>query len=392
MTETAGALADVRILDLTDERGIYGAKLMADLGADVVRPEPPQGDPLRSRGPHFEAAGAGCTSLWYAYFASNRRFFYLDLQAPQAAEQLAGLVAHADIVLTCDRGFGLELLDLKAAQEQRGELVIINTSSFGQTGPWRDYLAPDIVAGALGGAAATTGDVDTPPLKGFGELNFMVSGAYVAIAALGALFSARATGKGQRADVSVHECLVSCLEQVLMLYWYADRLMREDNVLPRRGSTHWSDAYSVMSGINGSIMITPTPDFDNQLAWLIEEGVHEDLIDPKYMEPENLRLRIDRTMEILRNWVAGKDVEALFHEAQSRHCPYGWVLPIERVADNPQLDARAWYTPYNIGEAQTKATGAPYHFSATPWALADHHGPDADTAAILADIGWSDEQ
>ena len=392
MTEVTGALADVRILDLTDERGIYGAKLMADLGADVVRPEPPGGDPLRSRGPHFEAAGEGCTSLWYAYFASNRRFFSLDLQSSEAAEQLASLIAHADIVLTCDGGFGMQALDLAVAQARQPELVVINTSSFGADGPWRDYLAPDIVAGALGGVAATTGDADTPPLKGFGELNFMVSGAYVAIAALSALFSARATGKGQNADVPVHECLVSCLEQVLMLYWYSDKLMREEKALPRRGPLHWSDAYTVMSGKNGSIMITPTPDFDNQLAWLIEEGVHEDLIDPKYSEPENLGLRIVRTMEILRKWVAGKDVEALFHEAQSRHCPYGWVLPIERVADNPQLDARHWYTPYSIGKAQTTAPGAPYHFSATPWKLDAHHGPGADTTAILADIGWSTEQ
>ena len=135
----------------------------------------------------------------------------------------------------------------------------------------------------------------------------MVSGAYVAIAALSALFSARATGVGQRADVPVHECLVSCLEQVLMFYWYADKLMRPSNVLPRRGATHWSDAYTVMAAKNGSIMITPTPDFDNQLAWLIEEDAHEDLIDAKYMEPENLGLRIQRTMEVLRNWVANED-------------------------------------------------------------------------------------
>jgi crotonobetainyl-CoA:carnitine CoA-transferase CaiB-like acyl-CoA transferase len=391
MGDMVGALADLHILDLTDERSIYGAKLLADLGADVVRPEPPGGDPLRQRGPHFEQAGAGATSLWHAFFASNRRFFTVDPETDEAAAQLQRLVERADIVLTCDRGFGMDLLDLQAEQQKHPELVIINTSSFGQQGPWRDFLAPDIVAGALGGAAATTGDVDTPPLKGFGELNFMISGAYVAIAALSALFSARATGAGQRADVAVHECLVSCLEQVLMFYWYSERLNRDSNVLPRQGATHWSNAYTVMSGQNGSIMITPTPSFDNQLAWLIEEGVHEDLIEPKYMAPENLGLRIQRTMEILRKWVATKDVESLFHEAQERHSPYGWVLPIERVADNPQLDARRWYTPYKIGEAETQAPGAPYHFSATPWSMADYHGPGADTATVLAEIGWGDK-
>ena len=385
---TEGALQDIRILDLTDERGIYGAKLLADLGADVVRPEPPGGDPLRQRGPHADAAGAGAASLWHAFFASNRRCFIVDVDRVEGAQQLSALAAGADIILTCDQAYGVDQLELDALAAAKPALVIVNTSSFGQSGPWRDFLAPDLVAGALGGAVATTGDVDTPPLKSFGELNFMVSGTYVAIAALAALFSARQTGAGQQADVSVHETIVSCLEQVLMFYWYADRLMRPSKILPRQGATHWSNAYTVMNGRNGSIMVTPTPDFDNQLAWLIEEEAHGDLIDPKYMAPENLGLRVERTMELLREWVADKDVETLFHEAQERHCPYGWVLPIERVADNPQLDARQWYQPYQIGQAEVTSPGAPYRFSETPWQLKPHSGPADEAAAVLADIGW----
>ena len=93
----------------------------------------------------------------------------------------------------------------------------------------------------------------------------------------------------------------------------------------------------VVPGKNGAIMVTTAPSFDAQLTWWIEEGVQEDLIDPKYMEPENLRLRTHRSMDIMRRWVANKDVEDLFHEAQSRHSPYGWVLPIEQVAQNPSL-------------------------------------------------------
>ena len=98
--------------------------------------------------------------------------------------------------------------------------------SFGNEGPWSDFLAPDIVAGALGGAAATTGDVDTAPLKNFGELNFMISGSYAAIAALSALYSQRRTGQGQTAHLSVHECIASCLEHVFMFYFYHQTLNR----------------------------------------------------------------------------------------------------------------------------------------------------------------------
>jgi crotonobetainyl-CoA:carnitine CoA-transferase CaiB-like acyl-CoA transferase len=384
-----GALADLRIVDLTDERAIYGGKLLADLGADVVRPEPPTGDPLRQRGPHCASAGADATSLWHAFFASNRRFFALDPEDPAGLAQLRQLVAHADVVLTCSGAFAVEAADLQVACDRRPELIVVDCSSFGPSGPWADYLAPDLVAGALAGAAATTGDVDTPPLKGFGELNFMVSGTYVAIAALGAVYSKRMSGTGQRVHVPVHECIASCLEQVLMFYWYAETLGRpEDKVLPRRGATHWSNAYAVMQARAGSVMVTPAPDFDAQLAWLVEEDAHADLIEPEYLDPENHQLRIKRTMEVLRDWVATKDAQALFFEAQQRHAPYGWVLPIEKVADNPQLEARNWFVPYRVGNSEIRAPGAPYHLADTPWALNDYPGTATDSATILVEIGW----
>src|SRR3954447_24676899 len=96
----AGPLAGVRVLDLTDERAIFGAKLLADLGACTLRPEPPGGDPLRRRGP-FAGEGKVRASLWYAYFGSNRVGASFDEGAPDAAGRLRTLCASADIVLEC---------------------------------------------------------------------------------------------------------------------------------------------------------------------------------------------------------------------------------------------------------------------------------------------------
>ena len=174
-----------------------------------------------------------------------------------------------------------------------------------------------------------------------------------------------------------------------MFYFYQQTLKRpEGRVLPRRGALHWSDAYSVMPGKNGCIMATPAPNFDNQLMWWIEEDVHEDLIDPKYMEPENLRLRTQRAMDIMSRWVATKDVEALFHEAQSRHAPYGWVLPIEKVAENPQLQARDWYVPYQIDDVAITSPGTPYHFSKTPWQLKPYQSRALPVNAVAEQMTW----
>jgi crotonobetainyl-CoA:carnitine CoA-transferase CaiB-like acyl-CoA transferase len=348
----------------------------------VIRPEPPEGDPLRQRGP-FTADGAD--SLWYAYFGSSRRCCAVDLAAPADRARLQALVERADVVLTCRGAFATDAVDLAAARSERPALVHVAVSSFGADGPWRDLLAPDLVAGALGGAVATTGTPDTTPLKTFGELNFMVSGVYAAIAALAALRHARNTGEGQQVEVPVHECIASCLEQVLMFACYGEAMGR-GRVLPRQGGTHWSMAFTVMPAAGGAIMTTPMPDFDAQLAWLIEEDAHQDLLDEQYALPENRPLYVGRMMQVMREWVANQDPEALFFKAQARHAPYGWVLPIERLADNPQLAARDWWVPYAVGSQTVKGPGAPYRFSATPWQHRDSEPVAADR--LLAELGW----
>ena len=377
-----GALDKLRILDLTDERAIYGAKMLADLGAEVVRPEPPDGDPLRRRGPHIEGT-AGRASLWHAFFASSRQFVTLEPRKEAGVALLNRLVEWADVVLASSGAFAVAEAGLDEARQRRPELVVVETSSFGPDGPWRDYLAPDLVAGALGGAVATTGDADTPPLKTFGELNFILSGAYTAIAALAALYRVRDSGTGQRVHVPVHECIASCLEHVLLWYWYHDKMPNAaSRALERRGSLHWTNAYVVMPAKRGAIMVTPTPSFDNQLVWLIEKDAQEDLLDPKYQEPEHRRDYIRRFMEVLRNWVATRDVEELFFEAQDHHAPYGWVLPIDKVAENPQLEARDWWVDYPFAQDPVRGPGAPYRFEATPWRLGPYGGVGADTEAV----------
>lgn len=387
-----GALATVRVLDLVDERGIYGVKLLADLGADVIRVEPPGGDPLRARGPFKDDSPGPTRSLWHAFFASNRKFVSVDLSKEPGRRRLEQLARWADVIV--DSGTLAEAgIESRALLDEKPRLVIISVSSFGAAGPWKDYLAPDLVAGALGGFCATTGDVDTPPLKGYGELNFMVSGAYAAIAALAALRHARETGEGQLVEAPVHEAIASCLEQVFMCLWYHEQLpMEHEAVLPRRGSLHWTNLFQVVAAKNGSIMVTPAPDPDAQIAWLAEEGAHQDLLDEKWEKPENRDRLVDHIMEVMRSWVATKPVEEFFFVAQERHVPYGWVLPIDKVAANPQLDARSWWTEYRVDADTLRGPGAPYRLSETPWRNPRPYlGPGADTDDVLAALGWDDD-
>ncbi|MCY3571381.1 MAG: CoA transferase [Chloroflexi bacterium] len=358
-----GPLANVRVIDLTDDRAIYAGKLIADLGAQVVRVEPAGGDPLRQRGP-FHGNGA---SLWHGFFASSRDF---QTEEPDSVSRLA---RSADVILDCER-----LSDPEALLEANPRLVIVDVTSFGRSGPWTDYQAPGLVAEALGGVAATSGDADTPPLKLYGDQYAFVGGVYAAVGALAALNHARETGQGQIVRLSTHQALGSILEHVLMWAWHHEMLPFADGpVLPRQGSLHWSNAYVVMQAIGGSIMITPTPDFSKQVAWLIEEGTGMDLLDERFSDPANLAEMIDLTMTTLREWVSTKEVEPFFHEAQARHHPYGWVMTTPEVAANPQLEARDWWTPYPVGDAMVRGPGAPYHFSDTPWRVKSLDDPPA---------------
>ncbi|MDP6605443.1 MAG: CoA transferase [Dehalococcoidia bacterium] len=409
MAAVAGPLAGVRILDLSDERGIFAGKLLADLGADVVRVEPPGGDPLRRRGPFIErdagddggtedakdAGHAEPVSLWHAFYASNRRPVTIDAASEAGREQLRGLCLEADAVLDCGTlaAAGLSIEELVSAKP---DLVAVDVSSFGPDGPWRDLRAPDLVASALGGFAATTGDADTQPLKAFGDMTRVTAGLYAAIAILAGLRHARERGEGQRIDVPVHTAVASCLEHVLMFFWH-----QEGRVLKRQGSLHWSGAYEVMPVPGGHIMVTITPSLERNLVWLVEDGAHQDLFDEQYQQPENLALLIPRIMQVFREWVATKELPSFFFDAQERHYPYGWVLTPDEVAGNPHLAERDWWSRYPAGqEADPEAAlgpGTPYQFSDTPWVPP---GPAAETVtgtvdgsgrtveAMFDEIGW----
>lgn len=385
----AGALREVRLLDLADERAIYGSKLLADLGADAIRVEPPEGDPLRRRGPFTTDGGDEKHSLYYAYYGSNRRSVALDLNTDDGREQLRRLAIASDVVI--DTGtLAAAGIEVSALLEERPSLVIVSVSSFGSSGPWAEHLTTDLVAGALGGFVATTGDVDTQPLKAYGEVNFGTTGLYAAIGALAALRHARETGEGQLVELSAHEAIPSALEHVLMWAWFHDDLvMAESDVLPRRGSLHWSDAYEVMTAKDGAVMITVTPDPMKQLAWLVETGAEQDLLDPKYADPEQQLQMMWRMMEVLRDWVVTRDVEEFFFEAQERHFPYGWVLSPDRVAESPQLAARDWWAEYQIGDREVRGPGAPYTLGDTPVSSRRSvAAPGAATAEVLEQIGW----
>lgn len=380
------ALQQTRVVDLSDDKSIYGVKLLADMGADVVRPEPESGDVLRTRGPFDEDSGE---SLWYSFFASSRRHFTVEESSSASLYELNALLGCADLCFLGKENALADKVNVAAARTRNPKLVVVDVSPFGTTGPWRDFKAPDLVASALGGSSGVTGDDYTPPLKLFGELNFTISGAYAATAALAGLHHAQNTGDGQLIEIPVHECIASSLEHVFMWYYYHKHFPNaRARALERRGSLHWTNLYVVMPTKNGTMMVTPTPNVEAQLAWLIEEDSYQDLLDPKFEEPENRRRYFERMMEVIREWVAAQDIEDLFFKAQERHAPYGWVQTVAQVAENPQLEARCWWQTTEVGGRKVKGPGVPFQFRDTPGRVANPEWLETDTSSVLDAVGW----
>ena len=219
--KTEGMLTAYRVLDLTDEKGLLCGKLMADLGADVVKIEPPDGDPARRIGPFYHDERDPEKSLfWWAYNA-GKRGITLDVATADGQAMFKRLVEKADFVIESSApGYMDSLgLDYAALEGINPGVIMVSITSFGQAGPHKDYKAPDIVALARGGVMCLWGDPDRPPVRiGHHSQAYLLAGASAAGAAMMALHHRSLTGEGQQLDVSVHECVVRAAYQAMTVW------------------------------------------------------------------------------------------------------------------------------------------------------------------------------
>ena len=209
--KTDAMLSPYRVLDLTDEKGQLSGKLLGDLGADVIKIEKPGGDPSRNLGPFYHDEVEPEKSLnWFAFNASKRGIT-LDIEKPEGKELFKRLVKSADFVIeSFPPGYmdnlGLGYSDL---EKVKPDIIVIAVTPFGQTGPYRDFKAPDIVLWAMGGRMFAIGDADRPPLRmSHHSQSYIQAALDVGVSAMMALNYRQMTGEGQFIDVSIQTALV----------------------------------------------------------------------------------------------------------------------------------------------------------------------------------------
>jgi crotonobetainyl-CoA:carnitine CoA-transferase CaiB-like acyl-CoA transferase len=224
MVDRQAVLAPYRVLDLTGELGPLCARILADLGADVTKVEPPSGDPARRRGPFPGDRPDPESSLSWAAWNANKRSVTLDLELPAGRDALQRLARNADFLVESFPPGHLDRLGLgyTTLAEQNPGLIVTSITPFGQTGPYSQYRASDLELMAAAGCMSLTGEPEGPPLRISLPQASAWAGVYAAAGSLLALQHRYLTGEGQHVDVAAQSCLLSALSHA-PIFWDLNR-------------------------------------------------------------------------------------------------------------------------------------------------------------------------
>jgi crotonobetainyl-CoA:carnitine CoA-transferase CaiB-like acyl-CoA transferase len=223
--EIRGALSRLVVLDLTQFlAGPYCTQILVDLGARVIKIEPPEGDMTRTLPPHFVRG----SSAYYLSVNRSKESVVVDLKQPEGRDLFLRLVQGADVVAENFRPGVMARLGLDYARlaEANPRVVVCSVSGFGQDGP--EHLSPayDIIVQALSGVMSVTGIPGTPPVRTGVPIGDLAAGMFAAIGVLAALLQREATGRGQYVDVAMLDSQISLLSYLAVYFLVSARSPR----------------------------------------------------------------------------------------------------------------------------------------------------------------------
>ena len=368
---SAAALTGIRVLDLTTNYAAYAGRLLADLGADVVRVEPPEGSPLRSLAPCQTGPTGAPLSFAHAFLDAGKRSVTLDLMTAAGRELLAELTASSDAMIETPSAAAADHIDFELVRQRNPGLVLVSISAFGRDGPYAGYQATDLTLLAAGGLLSLGGYVDSEPLAVQGEQAMLASGIYGAIAVLTALYERTQTGKGCWIDVSGQECVAFALEDAVAEWSINGHVRRRLGDGAREAGTGvypCKDGYiSMVAGrlgtANAFVMLT---------QWVAASEVPggASLLEPQWQDfkfrqsPEG----IARFAEIFGAFCRTRGKQELYREGQARQIAIAPVNTVADVLQDAQLAANSYFQPQFERNSGREITfpGPPYRLSRTP--------------------------
>jgi crotonobetainyl-CoA:carnitine CoA-transferase CaiB-like acyl-CoA transferase len=367
------ALSSLKVLDLTHHiSGPYATKMLADMGAQVIKVERPgTGDPCRSLGPFVNDQPHPDKSLLFLHLNSNKRGITLTPKQTAGTKILRSLVEWADLVVVNDSPAAAERLGLtyEAISAVNRNAVMVSITNFGLAGPYSDYKAWDLVEYAMSGLMYIFGNHDRAPIAHALHQAQFRAGTVAAGASLVALYgsgsggASDSEGKGNLVDISIMEVLTSSLRDTISQYTYQGVVRRRS---PRFGrgigrTVATADGYLVPTGIGAGA------DWETFADFL---GVPE-LKDERFATQEDRIRNAEDLDEIITKCFLQRSKLELFHEAHAWRFHFGVVLTSREVSENEQLRDRGFFTEMDHPVAgRLTYPGASAIYSETPWRAA----------------------
>ena len=268
-------LGGYRVLDLAGEGAAFAGRILADLGADVVKVEPPSGDPARTLGPFWHDEPHREKSLFWSPYNAGKRSVTLDLEREDGRALLRPLVGAADFLVESFKPGYLDGLGLgyKALSRLNPRLIMASMSPFGSEGPYAQYEGSDLVGMAMGGFMYTHGDSDRPPVSFSHPQAYLHGGAEAAAACMLAHSWRERTGQGQHVDVSIQEAVIWTLQNAAW-FWDLQRVnLKRSGAVRRRADGVM--VRTIWPCKEGHIMFPLGSQYAAMARWMDEEGVLE---------------------------------------------------------------------------------------------------------------------
>jgi formyl-CoA transferase len=381
-------LDGIRVLDLTRVlAGPYCTMVLGDLGADVIKVEPPDGDETRAWGPPF----AGGESAYYLCVNRNKRDMVVNLKTEEGREILLELARQSDVLVENFRPGTLRRfsLDYESLHGIHPGLIYCSISGFGQTGPLRDRPGYDFMIQAMGGIMSITGDPDGEPMKVGVAVADLFAGQNAVIAILAALQARRQTGRGQHLDISLFDSQIGWLANVASNY-----LISGD--LPKRyGNAHANIVpYQSFTASDGWFVIAVGNDrqFERLCTLIGRPGLSE---EERFATNSARVIHREDLVDLLKPIFALRPVSEWLRDLEQAEIPCGPINNLEQVFSMPHVTAREMLVHVNhptIGDC--RLVGSPLKMSETsveytlpPPRLGEH-----TTTILVESLGYSPAQ
>lgn len=343
-------LDSYRILDLADHRGQLCGKILADMGGDVVKIEPPGGDPVRRKGPFLHDDPHPEKSLYWFAHNTNKRSVTLDIAKEDGKRLLLEMVKNAKFLIESFSPDYLEDLGLSYAYLSvvNPSLVMVSITPFGRTGPYRHFKDSDSINMGMGGQMVLCGDPDRPPLCFTVEQSYCLAGMYAALAALAAHVYRERTGKGQHIDVSIQESVVLTTFNLHPFWELQGISLRREGALCMRGELTFRSCWECRDGfISWRLFTGSWGRWTRALVdWMKEEGKAGDLanvpweeIDMNMMSQE----QINRFEAAFGDFFLQHTKKELFERALRGEFPLFPVNTTVDLLEDEQLEARGFW-------------------------------------------------